>query len=146
MECLVDVDCDENKLFEILNDFENLPRYLPRQLQAVEILEEHNNYTLVQVTIFFKTLIKKEISQQVKIFKTNEKELTLEVLNGHAKNSRIVFSIITMEGKKTIRVDCDLKLSLKTAILYPIAKREYKPMVTGICKKMILTVNEMVKN
>lgn len=66
MECLVDVDCDENKLFEILNDFENWPLYLPRQLKVVEILEEYDDYTLVQVTIFFKTLIKKEIPSELR--------------------------------------------------------------------------------
>ena len=146
MECLVEIDCNENKLFDILNEYEKLPLYLPRQLQSVKILEKHDEYTLVEATIFFKTLIKKKISQKIKISKNIGRELILEVLDGHAKKTKIIISIETKEKKRMIKVNCNLKLSLKTAILYPIAKREYQPLVTGICKKMILSVNEMVKN
>ena len=136
MECLVELDCDENSLFTILNDYENLPSYLPRQLKSVKILDENSDHSIIEIIIFFKTLIKKEFSQKIKIKNNIQKELSLEVLDGHAKNTKITISLTKKDGKNLVSIECNLKLSLKTAILHPIAKREYNSLVTGVFKKI----------
>jgi len=146
MECLIDANCNENDLFKVLNDYENLSVYLPRQLKSVKIIEENTEHVIIEVTLFFKTLIKKEFSQKIMIKKIGEKELELEVLDGHAKKTKIVISMKTNEDNRMISINCDLKLSLKTAILYPIAKREYVPLVGGIFKRIVLDVNKMERD
>ena len=146
MECLIDANCNENDLFKVLNDYENLSVYLPRQLKSVKIIEENTEHVIIEVTLFFKTLIKKEFSQKIMIKKIGEKELELEVLDGHAKKTKIVISMKTNEDNRMISINCDLKLSLKTAILYPIAKREYAPLVGGIFKRIVLDVNKMERD
>ena len=146
MECLIDANCNENNLFKVLNDYENLSAYLPRQLKSVKIIEENTEHVIIEVTLFFKTLIKKEFSQKIMIKKIGEKELELEVLDGHAKKTKIVISMKTNEDNRMISINCDLKLSLKTAILYPIAKREYVPLVGGIFKRIVLDVNKMERD
>ena len=44
----LELDCNERNFFKILTDYENLSKYLPRQLQKIEILDEHDNYTTIQ--------------------------------------------------------------------------------------------------
>ena len=132
--------------------------YLPRQLKSVKIIEENTEHVIIEITLFFKTLIKKEFSQKIMIKKNGEKELELEVLDGHAKKTKIVISMKTNEGNRVIYwtsrgtgtgidwKDITEKLSLKTAILYPIAKHEYAPLVGGIFKRIVLDVNKMERD
>ena len=54
-----ELDCDERNFFKILTDYKNLPKYLPRQLKKIEILDEHGSHTTIEATASFKTLIKK---------------------------------------------------------------------------------------
>ena len=64
-----ELDYNEKKLFKILTNYENLSNYLPRQLQKIEILDEHDNYTTIKATIFVRRLIKKAFSQKIRIEK-----------------------------------------------------------------------------
>ena len=64
-----EVDCNERNFFKILTDYENLPKYLPRQLKKIEILDERDNHTTIEVIASLKTLIKKEFSQKIRIEK-----------------------------------------------------------------------------
>ena len=41
MEFNITVECDYKEFLKILKDFENLPKYLPRQLQKIQILEKY---------------------------------------------------------------------------------------------------------
>ena len=52
------------KLMELSEDFENLPKYLPDQLKSVRILEQKDNETRTEEIIVFSTIIKKEIIQE----------------------------------------------------------------------------------
>ena len=67
MDYSFELDCNERNFFKIFTDYENLPKYLPRQLQKIEILDKHDNYTTIQAKIFLKTLIKKEFLQKIRI-------------------------------------------------------------------------------
>ena len=62
-----ELNCDENSFFKILSDYSNLPKYLPKQLHKIEVLEEQDQSVIIQLTIFFKTLIKKSITQKIRI-------------------------------------------------------------------------------
>ena len=131
-----ELDYNEKKFFKILTDYENLSNYLPRQLQKIEILDEHDNYTTIKATIFVRSLIKKEFSQKIRIEKKSENNLSVEILDGIAKGTHITISILMQKEKTLCQVNSDIKLSLKTAILYPIIKIEHNPFLKRLFTNM----------
>ena len=136
MDCSFELDCSEKKFFKILTDYENLSKYLPRQLQKIEILDEHDNYTTIQVTVFVRSMIKKAFSQKIRIEKKSENNLSVEILDGFTKGSHVTISIQIQKEKTLCVVNLDIKLSLKTVILYPIIKREYNSLITGVFRRI----------
>jgi len=137
-----ELDYNEKKLFKILTNYENLSNYLPRQLQKIEILDEHDNYTTIKATIFVRRLIKKAFSQKIRIEKKSENNLSAEILDGHAKGTHITISTLMQKEKTLCQVSSNLRLSLKTVILYPIIKREYKALLTGVFRKISIDVKQ----
>ena len=93
-----ELDYNEKKLFKILTNYENLSNYLPRQLQKIEILDEHDNYTTIKATIFVRRLIKKAFSQKIRIEKKSENNLSVEILDGFTKGTHITISILMQKG------------------------------------------------
>ena len=137
-----ELDYNEKKLFKILTNYENLSNYLPRQLQKIEILDEHDNYTTIKATIFVRRLIKKAFSQKIRIEKKSENNLSVEILDGFTKGTHITISILMQKGKTLCNVNSDIKLSLKTIILYPIIKREYNSFLSGVFRKMSIDAKQ----
>ena len=142
MDCSFELDCSEKKFFKILTDYENLSKYLPRQLQKIEILDEHDNYTTIQATVFIRSMIKKAFSQKIRIEKKSENNLSVEILDGFTKGSHITISIQIQKEKTLCVVNLDIKLSLKTVILYPIIKREYKSFLLGTFMKISIDAKQ----
>ena len=131
-----ELDCNERDFFKILTNYENLSNYLPRKLKKIEILDRHDNYTTIEATILLRTIIKKEFSQKIRIEKKSEKNLSIEILGGIAKGTHITISVLMQKEKTLCDVNSDVKLSLKTVILYPIIKKEYNSFLSGVFKKM----------
>ena len=136
MEFNTTVECNYKEFLKILKDFENLPKYLPRQLQKIQILEKQDNIVIIEVILAFKSLIKNEISQKIKIETESDNKLILEVLDGHAKNTKVWIVTQPKDCKTQVNVNIDLKLGLKARILSPIIKREYKSLLTGVFLKI----------
>ena len=142
MDCSFELDCSEKKFFKILTDYENLSKYLPRQLQKIEILDEHDDYTIIQATVFVRSIIKKAFSQKIRIEKKSENNLSVEILDGFTKGSHVTISIQIQKEKTLCVVNLDIKLSLKTVILYPIIKREYKSFLLGAFTKISIDAKQ----
>ena len=136
MNYSLELDCDERNFFKILTDYENLSNYLPRKLKKIEILDRHDNYTTIEATILLRTIIKKEFSQKIRIEKKSEKNLSIEILGGIAKGTHITISVLMQKEKTLCDVNSDVKLSLKTVILYPIIKIEHKPFLKRLFTNM----------
>ena len=131
-----ELDCDERNFFKILTDYKNLPKYLPRQLKKIEILDEHGSYTTIEATASFKTLIKKEFSHKIIIEKKSEYDISAKILDGFAKGTSVTISILIEKEKTLCNINSEIKLSLKTVILYPIIKREYNSLITGVFRRI----------
>ena len=131
-----ELDCDERNFFKILTDYKNLPKYLPWQLKKIEILDEHGSHTTIEATASFKTLIKKEFSQKIIVEKKSEYEISAKILDGFAKGTRVTISILIEKEKTLCNINSEIKLSLKTVILYPIIKREYNSLITGVFRRI----------
>ena len=142
----LELDCNERNFFKILTDYENLSNYLPRKLKKIEILDKHDNYTTIKATVLLRSLIKKEFSQKIRIEKKSENNLSAEILDGLAKGTHITISIIMEKEKTLCHVNSDIKLSLKTIILYPIIKREYNSLLTGVFRKISMDAEQDKEN
>ena len=138
-----ELDCNEKNLFKILTDYQNLSEFLPRKLQKIDIIDKNETSATINATVFLKTLIKKEFSQKLKIIIKSENNISIEILDGHAKGTHVLI-LISSKNKKTIcSVNSDVKLSLKTIILLPIIKAEYNTFVLNIFKKMAMAAKEI---
>tara|TARA_B100000749_G_scaffold204980_1_gene160269 strand:+ start:96 stop:545 length:450 start_codon:yes stop_codon:yes gene_type:complete len=137
-----ELDCNERNFFKILTNYENLSNYLPRKLKKIEILDIHDNYTTIEATILLRTIIKKEFSQKIRIEKKSEKDISIEILGGIAKGTHITISVLMQKEKTLCNVNSDVKLSLKTVILYPIIKKEYNSFLSGVFKKMSIDAKQ----
>ena len=142
MNYSLELDCNERNFFKILTDYENLSNYLPRKLKKIEILDKHDNYTTIKATVLLRSLIKKEFSQKIRIEKKSENNLSAEILDGLAKGTHITISILMEKEKTLCHVNSDIKLSLKTIILYPIIKREYNSLLTGVFRKISMDAEQ----
>ena len=140
-----ELDCDENSFFKILTDYSNLPKYLPKQLHKIEVLEEQDQSVIIQLTIFFKTLIKKSVTQKIRITTESKNHILCEILDGHAKGTNIIIFSSIKDNNMEINIETDLKLSLKAKILSPIIKREYTPLLHGLINKITVDANEILK-
>ena len=136
MNYSLELDCNERNFFKILTDYENLSNYLPRKLKKIEILDKHDSYTTIKATVFLRSLIKKEFSQKIRIEKKSENNLSVEILDGIAKGTHITISILMQKEKTLCHVNSGIKLSLKTAILYPIIKIEHNPFLKRLFTNM----------
>ena len=146
MNYSLELDCNERNFFKILTNYENLSNYLPRKLKKIEILDKHDNYTTIKATVFLKSLIKKEFSQKIRIEKKSENNLSVEILDGFAKGTHITISILMQKEKTLCHVNSDIKLSLKTAILYPIIKIEHNPFLKRLFTNMSHNAKQVKEN
>jgi hypothetical protein len=78
----------------------------------------------------------------MKIEKKSENNLSVELLDGFAKGSHVTISTQMQKEKTICDVNFDIKLSLKTAILYPIIKRECRSFLLGIFTKMSIDAKQ----
>ena len=145
VNCSLELDCDEKNFLKILTDYENISNYLPRKLQKIEIVDQHDNYATINVTIFLRTLIKKEFSQNIRIEKKSDNDLFVEILDGLAKGTRITISTIMQKGKTICHVNSNIKLSLKVVILYPIIKKEHNAFLSGVLRKISVDAKQARK-
>jgi len=136
MNYSLELDCNEKNFFKILTNYENLSNYLPRKLEKIEILDKHDNYTTIKATVFLRSIIKKEFSQKIRIEKKSENNLSIEILDGIAKGTHITISTLMQKEKTLCHVNSNIKLSLKTVILYPIIKIEHNPFLKRLFTNM----------
>ena len=125
-----------DKLIGLLEDFENLPMFLPDQLKSVRILEQNDNETKTEETMVFSTIVKKEIVQEAVHKKKNDNELITDIISGPAKGTTIQTIFLKTDAGTNVSFNLDLKLNLKTKILSPLIKKYYKTVLTSILYKM----------
>ena len=80
--------------------------------------------------------------QTIKIEKKSENNLFGEVLDGIAKGTQITISILMQEGKTLCKVSTNIKLSLKTVMILPIIKTEYRGFLSSVFNKIIADMKD----
>tara|TARA_Y100000996_G_scaffold414849_1_gene407051 strand:+ start:1795 stop:2247 length:453 start_codon:yes stop_codon:yes gene_type:complete len=123
-------------LMELITDFENLPKYLPDQLQNVKIIEKNNNGTITEEQIVFSSVIKNKITQQTRHLQISKNTINSEIISGPAKGSVISIKFSDSQNGTKVDVNVELKLSLKARFLSPLIQKFYKTVVSGMLYKI----------
>ena len=132
----INLPASMERLMELSQDFENLPKYLPDQLKSVKILEKKDGEIKTEETLLFSTIIKKEITQETIHRKSQDNKLITDIITGPAKGTKIETVFIKTESGTDVSCNIDLKLDLKTKMLSPLIKKYYKMILTSILYKM----------
>jgi ribosome-associated toxin RatA of RatAB toxin-antitoxin module len=128
-------------LCKTITDFENIPSYLPNQLQKIEIIENKKNVIITEETIFFKTLFKKTFKQKT-MHKISHNNIESEIISGPAKNTKIIFTFVSDGTGTILNIKTQIKLELKYKILQPLIKKYYPMVLTGILYKIINSISD----
>ena len=89
-----------------------------------------------------RSLIKQEFVLEIEIEKKSYGLFIANILDGIAKGTKITITISEQNMKTLCHIETDVKLSLKTIVLLPIIKREYKGFVQGILSNILNKVNK----
>jgi len=132
----LDLPSSPDSLIKIATDYENLPTLLPDQLKSVKILEQTNEQTITEETLFFSTISKTKIRQRSLHKNISNNELKTEIIAGPAKGTVVNVKYDKIDTGTRIIVDVDLKLALKYKMITPIIKKWYKRLLTALLYKM----------
>ena len=119
-------------------DFESYPEFMPSQLKQVRIVKNNENGTVTEETISFQSIIKKTFTQQT-LHQKNGNSLNSKIISGPAKNTQVNVIFEENEGKPTITVDCDIKLSLAMRIFEPLIKKYYKTYLNAFLNRLAIS-------
>ena len=139
----------KSPISELMNtflDFEKWPRFLPRQLKSVKILERTENGTTTEEILVFKTIVKNEIIQNTIHKKISENSIQSQVISGPAKGTQSTVLFQDTDSGTKVSVNVELKLSLKAKILSPIIKKVYKIFLRGILLKIDFSILDKEEN
>ena len=136
LEFSINLPASSTSLIKLATDYENLNRFLPKQIRNIEVLENNNGKITTKETLLFKSIIEKQFIQKTIHHPIQDKMLISEVVDGPAKNSIIKVIFKQLESGTNVTGIIDLKLGLKYKIFLPIIKKVYKNMITGIMYKI----------
>jgi len=113
------IKADREKVFNVVTDFENLPKKLPQFFKSIKVLSsEGNTITTEEQAV----MAGRELHQTVKHMLTPSQIDEVYILSGDAKDSHVMTRYETVpEGTKVI-VDGDFKLAGKLKLVGFIAK------------------------
>jgi len=132
----INLTASAENLMKLSTDYENLPEYLPHQLQSVKIIEKNDEKIITEEIFTFKTIFKNTIQQKAIHKKTSENTLHTEIISGPAKGTIINVKFENTDSGTNVVTEIDLRLNLKTKFLQPLIKKLYKKMLLGILYKM----------
>lgn len=146
LEFSLNLSAPPEGIIELISDFENLPKYLPDQLQNVKIIEKNNDFTITEEEIVFSSVIKNKIVQQTRHLQTTKNSIKSEIISGPAKNSVILIMFSDSQNGTTVDVNVELKLSLKARFLSPLIQKFYRTVVIGMLYKINADAMNHVSN
>ena len=140
----MNVDASVEQLMKLATDYENYKNYLPQQIKDIKIIESPDDEIITEEVLVFSSILKKEMIVQSLHKKIDNNTLYTKIISGPAKGTEVTIYFIS--GKQTkISLSVDLKLSFKAKFLGPLAKKQYKRLLTGIFLKMNTTALDAQK-
>ncbi len=138
------LDAPQDELMKTATDFENFSQYIPGQLKKIEILEKTDSKIITKEILQFSSILKKQIEIQCEHTIIADTIFT-KVIQGPAENSIVKATFNANEKGTLVKIDIDLKLSLKYKILLPLIKKWYKFLLQGVLYKINTTTNQKLQ-
>jgi len=123
-------------LMDLMRNFELYQVFLPQQLKDINIIEKNSEHTIIELTLMFSTILKKEIKIKVLHKILSENQVKLEIISGTGKGSMAEIKFEEVESVTNVIVDLNLELGLKMKIFLPIIKKTYKQVLMSVFYKM----------
>ena len=137
----IQLDAPQDELLKTASDFENFTQYLPGQLKKIEITDQTDGKIITKETLQFSSVLTKQIEIHCE-HKIDSNTIFTKVIKGPAENSLVDVTFETNENGTLVKIDIDLKLSLKYKILQPLIKKWYKFLLQGVLYKINTTANQ----
>ena len=64
LEFSINLPASSTSLIKLATDYENLNRFLPKQIRNIEVLENNNGKITTKETLLFKSIIEKQFIQK----------------------------------------------------------------------------------
>ena len=123
-------------LMDLMRNFELYQVFLPQQLKDINIIEKNSEHTIIELTLMFSTILKKEIKIKVLHKILSENQVKLEIISGTGKGSMAEIKFEEVESVTNVIVDLNIELGLKMKIFLPIIKKTYKQVLMSVFYKM----------
>jgi len=123
-------------LMDLMRNFDLYQVFLPQQLKDINIIEKNSEHTIIELTLMFSTILKKEIKIKVLHKILSENQVKLEIISGTGKGSMAEIKFEEVESVTNVIVDLNLELGLKMKIFLPIIKKTYKQVLMSVFYKM----------
>ena len=127
---------ESKKLLQYIMDFEYYPNYFPAQITNVKIIKKENDKIFTEEKIRFSTLVKNIIEQKSIHKLLSENELMTEIIDGPAKGSMVNIFCNDTESGSDVKINVELKLSLKALFLKPLIGKFYQKYLTSLIFKI----------
>lgn len=113
------IKADRDKVYNLVTDFDNLPRKLPQYFKSIKVLSREGN---VVTTEDDAVMGGRELHQTVKHVLTPNQSDEVFMLSGDAKDSHVVTRYETVPEGTKVTVDGDFKLAGKLKLVGFMAK------------------------
>ncbi len=118
------VNAPQEKIFELITDFEKLPSRFPNRYRSLKVLQRSGNTVTVEEDI---TAAGREIHQVTRHLLEPSRQLKSEVVEGDTKGTLVVITLEPESSERTkVSVDADLKLGKLGSMLGILAKGKIK--------------------
>jgi|TARA_Y100000590_G_scaffold466416_1_gene641734 ribosome-associated toxin RatA of RatAB toxin-antitoxin module len=136
LEFFTTSNIESKKLLQYIMDFEYYPNYFPAQITNVKIIKKENDKIFTEEKIRFSTLVKNIIEQKSIHKLLSENELMTEIIDGPAKGSMVNIFCNDTESGSDVKINVELKLSLKALFLKPLIGKFYQKYLTSLIFKI----------
>ncbi|MCQ2286058.1 MAG: hypothetical protein MJZ76_04195 [Bacteroidales bacterium] len=117
------VNASKEKIFDSISNCKNFEKFLPEQMQGVEVTEESCKFTIPNIATLTLAIVNKVEFSEVLYQATNDKQIPLN----------IAFHIDDEQGQNTIGVEINVELPV---FLAPMVKKPLQNAVDMIAEKL----------
>lgn len=132
----MELNSSSEKILSLISDYEQYPSYLPKQIKKVVVIEKNTDQTTTNELFFFKTLFNKEVKQQSIHKKISDNCISTVIMSGPIKDSVITVCCEKTSNGTSVKIEGNIKTSLKYKFFEPLITKMYKSIIRGILYQM----------
>lgn len=128
------IKADRAKVFNIITDFENLPRILPEFFKSVKVVSKEENIIIIEES---SKMAGRDITQKTKHILSPPEKHEVIILDGDAKDSHIIESYESISEGTKVSIDADFNLSGKLKLVGFLAKKKIEKSINEVMEAVV---------